>query len=179
MGTEGIEGLQESMMTSSWGIMKFEEESLSKCWVVRNTYPVAEIPNTIELLQVRWSTIVAFGIEGIFGISCFDIVQKWVRKSDMGWEQLAELLEKNIGCGAVNREEVQAGEGISSVFLTFAVHDAHVGLVGSQVLSPSCLAAGEVSLCEEVPQAVMVGVQGKVFATFQVMPEDFDSMYNC
>jgi hypothetical protein len=52
MRTNCIEGLQEAMMTSSWSVMKFEEETLAKFWVVRNTNPIPKIPNTIAMLQV-------------------------------------------------------------------------------------------------------------------------------
>ena len=43
-------------------------------------------------------------------------------------------------------------------------------------MSPAGLAAGLVTLGEEVLEAVVVGVEGEVLAAFKVVAEDFDSM---
>ena len=69
MCTNGVESFQEAMVTSSWSVMKFEEEALAKCWVVRNTNAIPEIPNTIvAMLQVRRSPVVAIRVKWIAGI---------------------------------------------------------------------------------------------------------------
>ena len=93
MGGDGVQSFEESMMTSSWGVMKFVEETLAKGRVVRNTNAVPEIPNIIAQLQVRRSFAVVFRVKGIVGIRRFDIIQNWIREGHVGREQLAELIE--------------------------------------------------------------------------------------
>ena len=64
------------------------------------------------------------------------------------------------------------------VFLTTLVGNSHVGLESGKVLGPTSLAAGKVTLSKEVTEGVVVGVEGKLFATFKVMTKDFDSVNN-
>ena len=57
-----------------------------------------------------------------------------------------------------------------------AVNDGHVGLVGSKLLRPTGLTAGEVALVEEVLDGVVIGDEGEVVATLEVVAEHLDSM---
>ena len=57
-----------------------------------------------------------------------------------------------------------------------AVNDGHVGLVGSKLLRPTGLTAGEVALAEEVLDGVVIGDEGEVVATLEVVAEHLDSM---
>ena len=94
MGGDGVQSFEKSMMTSSWGVMKFIEETLAKGRVVRNTNAIPEIPNIIAQLQVRRSFAVVFRVEGIVGIRRFDIIQNGVGEGHVGREQLAELIKQ-------------------------------------------------------------------------------------
>jgi hypothetical protein len=62
------------------------------------------------------------------------------------------------------------------VLFTGAVDNLHIWLIGGQFFSPSSLTLGEVLLSEEKLEAVMICVEGKVLATFKVVPEGLDSM---
>lgn len=64
------------------------------------------------------------------------------------------------------------------VVFTPLVGNGHVGLEGSKILGPTGLAAGEITLGEEVAEGVVVSEEGKLLATFKVVAEDFDSMDN-
>jgi hypothetical protein len=69
---------------------------------------------------------------------------------------------------------VETREGICLVVFTLLVDNGHVWLIGSKILSPASLAAGEILLSEEIAEAVVVSVKDEVLATFQVVPEDFN-----
>ena len=62
---------------------------------------------------------------------------------------------------------------------TRAVNNGHVGLVSSKILGPTSLAAGEVTLAEEVLDGVVISDKSEVLAALKVMAEDLDGMDSC
>ena len=73
-------------------------------------------------------------------------------------------------------EKVETGEGIGSVGRSILVCNGHVGLEDGEVLGPTSLAATEVFLGEEEAEGLMIGVEGEVFASFQVVSEGLASV---
>ena len=71
-----------------------------------------------------------------------------------------------------------AGQSVSMVVDATAVLDVHDWLVGSKSLCPACLAVGEITLCEEVFERVVVSQNRKASAAIQVAAEVADSMDN-
>ena len=59
---------------------------------------------------------------------------------------------------------------------TRAVNNGHVGLVSSKILGPTSLAAGEVTLAEEILDGVVIGDQSEVLAALKVMAENLDGV---
>ena len=114
-----------------------------------------------------------------------DLIEDGVSENHVGGKEVGELREEGAGGGRGGRrggggvdgnEGLETRESIGVVFRSFAVDDGHVGLKRREILGPASLAAGEVTLGEEVLERMVIGVESEGLATFQVVAENLDGV---
>jgi hypothetical protein len=140
-------------------------------------------------------------VVGVKGVGVGDVSQEGVRHSEVVRGDSREVVRDvdngrggdEIECGGVDsgearEERTEGGDGggrgfreipgqeVSLVLGSWFVFQLHVGLVGCQVHSPSCLTPGQIFLTEEVDERTVISVEGEGVAAFQVVPEGLDSM---
>ena len=143
-------------------LLKYTE---AEGWDVRYTKTVVEVVPVVVDGEEGWG----FGVVRVSSIGIGDVGEEGVAGDGEVSKQVEDDRVDVLDC------EV-AGEGVSMVLSARDVLDHHGLLKVCEIMRPAGLAAGEVFLCEEVLEGVVVSEEREGLASLEVVAEGMEGI---